>query len=373
MKFTPSRLALARQRRGLSLVQLAQTIGVTAQSLSNAERGRQDLSEQLLESIGHALDFPVDFLRAGDIEELHDVQVSFRARSKTPARAKAAARSSARLAVELQCWIEERFVAPAVVVPTLENRMSPELAAEHVRTRWGLNLTQPIANCIHLFESKGVAIFSLPPETQDVDAFSFWWRDKPFIMLSTTKSGERSRFDAAHELGHLVLHKDGEYGRNWRAAEHEANQFASAFLMPRDSIYEAFLSRSVTTERIIRTKLRWRVAALALAYRLRDLGLLSEWLYRQVVIELGRQGYRGGEPNGMVRESSQLLAKVLSALRSERFTLQHIARELRINVDELRALTFGLVVRAAGDPDQSAPPAGQSGSLGYGLRVVGGD
>lgn len=349
--FTPSRLTLARQRRGMTLAQLAGKVELTPQSLSNVERGQQGPSLSTLHKLSEVLGFPVAFFSSPELEELRDMQVSFRARSKTSAKVKNAVLTSARLAVELERWIDERFVLPATRIPTVDDRMPPELAAEHVRARWGLDLLQPISNCIHLMEAKGVAVFSLPPEYADVDAFSFWWREKPFIMLSTTKSAERSRFDAAHELGHLVLHRDDEYGRDWRSAERAANQFASAFLMPKDSILQYF-PRPATTDRIIRSKGRWRVAALALAYRLNELGILTEWTYRQVVIELGRLGYRACEPQGIVRETSQLLAKVLSALRKERTSLGDIGHDLNMTADELKTLIFGLVVRAAGTEDR---------------------
>ncbi|MEK2654790.1 ImmA/IrrE family metallo-endopeptidase [Pseudomonas aeruginosa] len=48
-------------------------------------------------------------------------------------------------------------------------------------------------------------------ETSQVNAFSCWRRGvTPFVFLNTQKSAEASRFDAAHELGHLVLHRHGE-------------------------------------------------------------------------------------------------------------------------------------------------------------------
>ncbi|MBK8210507.1 MAG: ImmA/IrrE family metallo-endopeptidase [Rhodospirillales bacterium] len=41
-----------------------------------------------------------------------------------------------------------------------------------------------------------------------VSAFSFWEGGHPFIFLGADKqSAARSRFDAAHELGHLILHR----------------------------------------------------------------------------------------------------------------------------------------------------------------------
>lgn len=321
---------------------------MSPQSISNAERGRQDPSLPTLEKLSQTLNFPVAFFRATDLEELKDDQVSFRARSKTSARAKAAVRSAARIAVELSEWIDRRFVAPPVAIPSLGSQMTPELAAEHVRARWGLDSTQSVPNAVHLLESKGVAVFSLPPDYRDVDAFSFWWRNRPFVMLSTTKSAERSRFDALHELGHLVMHRGDRSLHDWRAAETEANRFASAFLMPKLSVFH-HVTRPITTDRIITVKARWRVAAMALAYRLHELDLLSEWNYRQVIIELGRLGYRTGEPSGIVRESSQFLAKVLKGLREDGISFSSLANELHVDPDELRHLTFGLVVRSAGE------------------------
>ena len=44
------------------------------------------------------------------------------------------------------------------------------------------------------------------------------------------------RFDAAHELGHLVLHSDDKNVlENMKDKEHEADRFASSFLMPKEA------------------------------------------------------------------------------------------------------------------------------------------
>lgn len=344
---TPSRLELARQRRGVTLVQLAREIGITAQSLSNAENGRQQSSVSTIEKLAAVLRFPVEFFSAPDLEELQEGQLTLRARSKTTMPVKNAARSSARIAVELKRWIDDRFVPPSVAVPSLSDHMSPELAAEHVRARWRLDPLHSVPNCVHLLESKGVAIFSLPYEFADVDAFSFWWRGTPFIMVNPLKSSERRRFDVAHELGHLVMHRNEEYGQDWRRVEREADAFAAAFLMPREGIRKHF-QRQPTTDRIIRGKSHWKVPAIALAYRLHELGLLSDWPYRQVITELGRLGYRAVEPDSPAGETSLLLAKVFSALRADRVPFNSVAKDLNIDPQELRSLTFGLLVQSTG-------------------------
>ena len=105
------------------------------------------------------------------------------------------------------------------------------LMLPHARSDKGGGLeSNSSKNMVHLFEAKGVRVFSLVEDTRTVDAFSVWRGTRPFAFLNTIKTGEHGRFDAAHELGHLVLHRHG--GPSGRRAEDEANRFASSFLMP---------------------------------------------------------------------------------------------------------------------------------------------
>jgi len=65
-------------------------------------------------------------------------------------------------------------------------------------------------------------------------AFSTWAGERtaePVIVVSEEEAGDRLRFSEAHELGHLVLHF-GRAGGRAREVEQEANDFASAFLLP---------------------------------------------------------------------------------------------------------------------------------------------
>ncbi|MEU7793445.1 ImmA/IrrE family metallo-endopeptidase [Micromonospora tulbaghiae] len=257
------------------------------------------------------------------------------------------------MSFELNSLVDARFRLPEVNVPTLE-RHRPEEAAEFIRAKWGIGELSPAPNMVHLLESNGVRVFSLDPEHGDVDAFSFWRDGLPFVVLNTLKSGERGRFDAAHELGHLVLH--GHNGCNtWpKDSEREANQFASAFLMPRLSV-RSRVPNNPTTDQVLRAKQHWRVAALALTYRLNDIGMFSEWSYRRCLIELGKLGYRVGEPGGIRRETSQVLDKVFRGLRKQGVSPAHIAAELDITVHDLNMLVFGLVVTALDGAREERP------------------
>ncbi|WP_130799180.1 helix-turn-helix domain-containing protein [Streptomyces otsuchiensis] len=343
--FTPSRLTLARKRRAMTLVELGSRVGVSAQSISNYENSRQEPSQATLKAVASALRFPLSFFSAEEVDELDSKSVNFRARSKLAAATRDAALAESRLVVELSNWLDENFKLPAVNVPTPGNKMKPALCADYLRSSWRLGAERPIRNMVHLVELHGVRVFALAPEFPEVDAFSFWRDGRPFIFLNTSKSASRSRFDVAHELGHLIMHRDEDAGTRTKASEKEADDFASNFLMPRRSIASR-IPESPTADHVIRLKKHWNVSALALTYRLHALGKITEWQYRQTVIELGRLGYRTGEPDDCPRETSMLLAKAFGFLRDQKITPSMVAKKLHASSNELNTWVFGLTVMA---------------------------
>jgi Zn-dependent peptidase ImmA (M78 family) len=198
----------------------------------------------------------------------------------------------------------------------------------------------PVASGI-LLESKGVRVFSLAIDAKEVDAFSMWYGGKPFVFLNTFKSAEHCRFDAAHELGHLVLHRHGQCQGS--ELEREANAFASAFLMPRKSVLSNG-PRQATLPGLVQHKKYWTVSVAALNYRLHALGMTTDWTYRTLCIQLAEAGYRIREPEGATHEKSTILEMVFSALRDEGISKAKVAGDLLIPIEEIDALTFGLML-----------------------------
>lgn len=336
--FNYTRLEVARKRRGLTKTKLAEAAGISTRSLTKFEREGFLPSEATVARLAKALDFPMAFFSGETLDEPSPKGSSFRAFTHATARQKDEALSSGALAMALGEWVETRFSLPAPNVPTYQG-LSPEVAAEAVRDLWGLG-KRPIRNVIHLLEANGVRVFSLPELGKEVDGFSVWQGQTPFVFLNTTKTAERSRMDAAHELGHLILHAHG--GPQGRVAEDEANEFGAAFLMPEDTVL-AEVPYGATYKQIVQAKKRWKVSALNLTKRCHGVGLLTEWQYRSICIELTKRG-KANEPQPMKgRETSQVLDKVFRALKAEGVTKAEVARELAIPVDELNGSIFGLL------------------------------
>lgn len=336
--FNPSRFRVARKKRRFSKTRLAEQVGVILRAISAYESGEYAPSSWVMARLSEVLNFPVDFFFGEDLHEPSEETASFRSLARMTAATREAALASGSLAMLFHDWIKQRFTLPPCELPDLRGE-DPETAAIELRHGWGLG-EKPIRNMVHLMESKGVSVFSMS-ETTDIDAFSLWREASPFVFLNTKKSTEHSRFDAAHELGHLVLHRS--VGGHGKKAEAEANQFASAFLMPRASIL-AHAPLLPSLQGLIELKKLWIVSVAALAYRLHFLKRIRDWHYRQLCIEISQHGYRKREPAGASPEMSLVFGKVLQILRNDGITKSDVARELKYNREDLDQAIFGLVI-----------------------------
>jgi Zn-dependent peptidase ImmA (M78 family)/DNA-binding XRE family transcriptional regulator len=356
--FNPNRLKLARARRALTIKALAEAVGMTPRIFSSYENGSSVPPFSTLQKIAQVLKFPEDFFSGDDIEELDPECVSFRSMKRMKATQRDAALGAARIAIILNDWLEENFSLPPTNLCDLREIADPETAARSLREQWNLG-ERSISNMIHLLEAKGVKVFSLEEVNQEVDAFSFWKNGKAFIFLNNQKSPERRRFDAAHELAHLVLHKHGTQvselkeieasntefdeiqDEDKRAIEREADRFASAFLMPAGSV-QANAPRFPNIENLILLKKLWSVSLASLVRRLKDLGLITEWHYRSLTIEMSRRGMLKKEPESIEAEVSQILSKIFRSLRQEGIGKAEIANQLKIPSEEIDLLAFKL-------------------------------
>lgn len=350
--FSPQRLRLARQRRGHFISELAARIGASTRSVSAWENSKAKPSDENLDALAKVLDFPRDFFM-GDAPPVLQA-AAFRSLSRMTARQRDMALAAGAQAVALDQWIAAKFSRPEPNAPDLRDS-TPGVAADSLRALWGIGYA-PAPNMVHLLEKNGVRVYSLVHNGSEVDAFSDWQGNVPFIFLNTNKTAERSRMDAAHELGHLVLHVHTS-GETSKEQEDEAQAFASAFLMPA-APFIASAPRLLTLSTIIEAKQRWGVSALSYVYRLRTLGRLSEWHYRSLCIQI-KSEYRMKEPGPeRPRETSQVLSKVLTVTKDGGPSARRdIAKHLRVHLSDVDQLTFGLALTAliGGGQTTSAP------------------
>lgn len=330
---------------------LAEKANVGQNTLTRLESGTVSNPDiETVDALSSALDYPRGFFFQPLVDEIDTTAVSFRSFSKMSKKEQDAAEAAGSLGFDLVKWTTKRFNLPTPDLLDLSYETDATAAAAMVRQHWALGL-RPIGNVIGLLESKGVRVLSLSENTASVNAFSFWRDNVPYVFLNNFKTAESSIFDTAHELAHLILHKHGD-PKGIRSAEREADEFAAAFLMPERDV-RARLSQRITVASILEAKQRWRVSAMALARRLYTLGMVSEWNYKSLCIELTKRGYRKSEPVGVERESSIVWKKVLTSLWADRITKNQIASDLSLPLDELEGLIWNLADGAPQMPPES--------------------
>jgi Zn-dependent peptidase ImmA (M78 family)/transcriptional regulator with XRE-family HTH domain len=351
---------MARSLRGLTATALAKAAEVTPEWLSKVERDRTTPSSELIARLASELNLPVEFFFREPADLPSAESFHFRASSKLAQKDETAARTVASLASELSEWMDSTYRLPTPGIPEIQEladvdfEAGPDVAAEALRNYWGLG-TAPISNMVGLLESKGARVFSVSGSLQAIDAFSFRHHGNAIVFLNPSKSAERLRFDLAHELGHLLLHGGSLYENESKARERQANDFASAFLMPRAGLLGS-IRGNVAVDSLLPLRDYWRVSAMAVAVRLHQLGVTSDWSYRRMCQELAQRGFRRSEPGStLTPESSSLWSQILTDLREQDLGFTFLAGLIKVRALDVRSLLVGLVPMAlAGGSSKSA-------------------
>ena len=314
--FQAERLLSARDSRGLTQVALAELINRTRSSVSRWESGDQSPEPEALSALAQALNLPVAFF----LRPLPDhgcAPLFFRSMASTTQlvrkRTRARLRTAQEIALTLQDWVD----LPEVNLPFLDVTDHREIGEEDIeqmatecRTTWRLG-AGPIADVLLVLENAGVVVVKEETGTVKMDGLSNWSAadGRPYILIARDKDVcVRSRMDAAHELGHLVLHRNIEAktlnnSADFKEIERQAFDFAGALLMPAESFPSEIWSFSLNA--FVALKERWKVSVAAMIMRCAKLDLLSDEDRRRLWKQFSARGWRKGEPLDDILEAEE--------------------------------------------------------------------
>jgi len=356
--FDGRRLTLARTFRGLRKNELAQLLGVTPAAVGQFENGHTRPSPETLAQLTLAVGFPLGFFETGRPSfPVSEERFQFRSLKAATKLARVRVLARVELLAELVSMLEAYVELPPVDLPNVSTTdlESGDMNAITSRLRLEAALgLGPLDNAVGFLELRGCIVTRLRAETREVDAFSGWVGQRPFVVLSADKSDTaRSRFDAAHELGHLLLHHDVDSDNE--ELEFQAHAFASAFLMPKESLLRE-LPRRLDWGRLIELKLRWRVSLAALLRRARDLGALSEFTYRRAMVQMSSWGWRVNEPGevGAAEQPTLLHDSLLLLERGLGISSDDVCEALRVSPRDLELLVGESPVRLRLEPSSTA-------------------
>jgi Zn-dependent peptidase ImmA (M78 family)/DNA-binding Xre family transcriptional regulator len=349
--FQPGRLSQSLAARRLSQVQLAAMVGVSPATVSKWRSGQQAPEADTLERLASVINVSPEWFTR-QLPEQCSVPLF---------RSNASAHVAARQMLEARLeWTQDIVLAlsefvdfPRLNLPVRKFANPEEIsdsdieeAACECRDLWRLG-RRAIPDLALAVEGAGVILVREETGIAPIEGLSAWSEElcRPIILLSADKdNGFRSRFDLAHELGHLVLHKGMPRSTDrdrYKQMEAQAHRFAGAFLLPAET-FSSEVRTPVTLDSLLLLKQRWGVSVAAIIMRLEALGIIDE---EAKVILFKRRSARWGaksEPGDEVRipELPRLLRRTIELLISSGvMSIETIPSYIGLSARDIETLT----------------------------------
>ena len=340
----------------MTISDLEKKISVTKQAISQYEKGIIAPKSEVLFQLVSVLKFPLDFFTEINNWTTKVEYTFFRSLSGVKKLDLNTEVIKTEIIVRLYNFLNGYLKFPKLKLPTIdhENITDIEDITLMLRGFWGLN-NDPIANIVDLLEHNGIIVSSLTTDSTKIDAFTQILKINGHhqfcVVLGNHKqSMVRRNFDAAHELGHIILHSKLRNikelsNEEFKELEVEANNFAVSFLLPKNDFF-ADLVNPTNIEAYLQLKEKWKVSISEMVMRAKQLDRVSSLQYKNLMKLISYKKWGKVEPYDDVWkvQRPQLFRKAIKILKDNNvLTGQQLMIELSkykftINAKEVEVL-----------------------------------
>lgn len=312
-KFNGSRLREGRVYRGLTITDLANELKISKQMISKYENDKAIPTFEALMQISQLLSFPKEYFYENSID-VKTGNTYFRSLLTTGKKEREMQYDRVKYLTIIRALLEEYVDFPELDVPDFSERDTEDIEdiAEQLRFYWGLE-NKPVKDIVYLLETKGFVVSSLALDKKSIDAFGSEHEINgkqyySIVLGNDKKSFYRRQFDVAHELGHKVLHDpylnlDDLSKEEFKQIEQEANDFAAAFLLPKENFYKdvSIHPNDLMYYKVLKKK--WCVSIGAMVMRAYKLGAISDGTYQYMQRSISQKGWRTKEPLDDIKDT----------------------------------------------------------------------
>lgn len=290
------RIHRARVLKRMTLQEMADAMGVSKQALSKFETGKDTPNSTRIIQMAKLLGVKPEYFFRPYSAELGNVE--FRKQSALSAKDRDAVIEQTRDSLERYLILESFFEGEDLPrhfsdkaryeVNSLEDA---EKAAEQLRKLWRIGF-DAIENLTELLEDQGLKVVALNAPDK-FDGLSAEVGPHSVVILNKNRPGDRQRFTAAHELGHLVMRISPRLDE-----EKACHRFAGAFLFPAECVKREFGQRRAKLHicELSSLKEKYRVSMQVVMRRAYEQGVLTEAGYKSMILLFSKYGYRKQEP-----------------------------------------------------------------------------
>lgn len=354
--FSGERLRLACDIRGLNIERLNSLIGISRQMISLYLKGDKTPTPETFNIIADKLNFPKEFFLRNPLAE-NSRPIFYRSMSYSTKSQRITSASRFLALKEIFLFLDQYIEAQSLFLPDLDINDPYKLTeddiddcANQVRKYWNLDFS-PISNVVQLLENKGIILTGFEMNAEGLNAFSEWddITGRPFVILNFDRSdvkAVRMRFNAAHELGHLLLHKNIDKSdlatpAKFKILEDQVNKFASSFLLPEHTFSSEV--KWITLDYLVELKKRWKVSIQAMIMRCDQLGIISEQQKTNLFINISKRQWKKKEPLDDIIESEKpvFFYKAFKLLIDSGFSIDELLYQLPyspIDIQEVAGL-----------------------------------
>jgi len=372
--FVGSRLKEARESRGLSASSLAAKIGVSRQAVSQYEHGNVTPHPEVMRKITSILNLPYEFFWQ-PARPAPD-KVFFRSLSSSAKVTRMRGNWRLQWLKDICNYLQEFIEFPPVNIPqfdlpneleSISNDLIEDLAHD-VRRYWRLG-NGVINDLIKILEKNGIVVSRDNIGSESIYTFSDWEDGQRPCMVLGCSCAVRSRIDAGHELGHIILHHKIDKSKlcspeDFKLAEQQAQYFAGAFLLPKETFTKDCGYLTLESLKVLKEK--WKLSVGMMIQRAQQIGLCSDDQAQRLWKSYSRRGWKKKEPldDELGVEKPHLLSLSFELITEKDIqTRDEILSNLpisRTDIEELAGLPYGfleespLMIQLSSDVDEKA-------------------
>lgn len=313
------RIKSTRVRARLSLRDLAEQVGVSAQAISKYERELDVPGSSVLIKLARALGVKVEYL-------MRPMTISLSAPTYRSYKSKLRAQGEGIVQEQVRDWLE-RYLGVETIVngqvvfrcPVMKHKIQTlddiEDVALDLRAAWKIGL-DPIENLIGILEDHEIRV-GFVDGVENFDALTLFANDNlPIIVVKKVVPGDRQRLSIAHELGHLVLDLPEDIDE-----EKAAYRFAGAFLAPKPSVFQELGKNRHRLDiyELHLLKHKYGMSMQAWIHRAQDLEILSKESAGRLYRDFSAKGWKKVEPGDPypIEKTDRLERLVVRALAED--------------------------------------------------------
>lgn len=293
--FNGAKLKVARIYRGKTVDQLAKEVNINKKDIIAFEENKYKPTPENTMKLSNNLQFPREYFFKNENIKVTVEGSHFNPQSTIPRNEEISYREKLIMTHKIYTFMQGYIKFPELNLPDNLNRNDDiEEMATKTRRYWGLG-DGAIGNMVSLLESNGVLLSGINIDRKGASPYtqkqSLNKESLYVIALGNDKKSATIRnYDLAYELAYIISNE-----LNIPSKKFNADEFACAFLLPKDAFLED-LSNPNELDFYIEMKTKWLVPISIMIFRAYTLGVINYKKYNFLMNEMNKKGWLKKEP-----------------------------------------------------------------------------